>query len=259
MEENKLNFFQRVIISIKDFEKYDIFALESSKNSIKYLFTIILIFSLIATLAYGYKIINGGLPELLNEVESELNGELEIDIEEMQEVVEQNYEIFFIVTFFTVLITYFFSTFIDAIMLGILGLIVARIVGMKMQYKAAFNIGVYSLTLPIILQIIYIVVNILFGFEVKYFQWMYATISYIYVVVAILMIKTQFINQQRELLKIQLEQDKVRQEMQEQDNNIDNDEDKNKKNDEEDKTNDKGQEKEEKDNNIGEEPEGTNA
>ena len=37
MEEEKIGFFKRVIISVKDFEKYDIFALEDWKNSIKYL------------------------------------------------------------------------------------------------------------------------------------------------------------------------------------------------------------------------------
>ena len=42
---------------------------------------------------------------------------------------------------------------------------------------------------------------------------MYSTISYIYVIVAILMIKTDFIQRQMELIKLAQEQEKVREEM----------------------------------------------
>lgn len=253
MEEEKIGFFKRVIISIKDFEKYDIFALESCKNSIKYLFTIILIFSIIATLVYSLKVINGGLEEILVQVEDELNEDLGMNVNEMQEVIKQNYEIFFIVVFFSVLTAYFTTTFIDAAMLGLLGLIVAGLVGMRIKYKSTFNIGIHALTLPLILQIIYLSVNILTGFEVKYFQWMYTTISYIYVVVAILMIKTQFINQQIELMKIQLEQEKVRKEMENQE------EPENENPEEKKQEEPKDEKKKEEDNNLGAEPEGTNA
>ena len=69
---------------------------------------------------------------------------------------------------------------------------------------------------PIILNAIYIVVNLFTGFEVKYFQWMYATISYIYIIIAILMIKTDLINRQIELQKIYEEQEKVKKELEEQ-------------------------------------------
>lgn len=60
----------------------------------------------------------------------------------------------------------------------------------------------HSLTLPLILNLIYIIVNTYTGFEVRYFQWMYTSISYIYVVVAILMIKTEIINQKIQLIKL---------------------------------------------------------
>lgn len=252
MEQEKIGFFKKVLISIKDFEKYDIFALESFKNSIKYLFTLILIFSIIATLIYSIKVVNGGLEEIINKVQDELNEDLGMNIQEMQETVKQNYEVFFIIVFFSVLTAYFTTTFIDAAMLGILGLIVARLIGIRMKYKATVNIGIHALTLPLILQIIYLTVNILTGFEVKYFQWMYTTISYIYVVVAILMIKTQFINQQIELMKIKLEQEKVKEEINQQE------EPKNEE-PEEKQEKSKDEDKKEEDNNLGAEPEGTNA
>lgn len=252
MEQEKIGFFKKVLISIKDFEKYDIFALESFKDSIKYLFTLILIFSIIATLVYSIKVVNGGLEEIMNKVQDELNEDLGMNIQEMQETVKQNYEVFFIIVFFSVLTAYFTTTFIDAAMLGILGLIVARLIGIRMKYKATVNIGIHALTLPLILQIIYLTVNILTGFEVKYFQWMYTTISYIYVVVAILMIKTQFINQQIELMKIKLEQEKVKEEINQQE------EPKNEE-PEEKQEKPKDEDKKEEDNNLGAEPEGTNA
>lgn len=252
MEQEKIGFFKKVLISIKDFEKYDIFALESFKDSIKYLFTLILIFSIIATLIYSIKVVNGGLEEIINKVQDELNEDLGMNIKEMQETVKQNYEVFFIIVFFSVLTAYFTTTFIDAAMLGILGLIVARLIGIRMKYKATVNIGMHALTLPLILQIIYLTVNILTGFEVKYFQWMYTTISYIYVVVAILMIKTQFINQQIELMKIKLEQEKVKKEINQQE------EQKNEE-PEEKQEKPKDEDKKEEDNNLGAEPEGTNA
>lgn len=252
MEQEKIGFFKKVLISIKDFEKYDIFALENFKDSIKYLFTLILIFSIIATLVYSIKVVNGGLEEIINKVQDELNEDLGMNIKEMQETVKQNYEVFFIIVFFSVLTAYFTTTFIDAAMLGILGLIVARLIGIRMKYKATVNIGMHALTLPLILQIIYLTVNILTGFEVKYFQWMYTTISYIYVVVAILMIKTQFINQQIELMKIKLEQEKVKEEINQQE------EQKNEE-PEEKQEKPKDEDKKEEDNNLGAEPEGTNA
>lgn len=138
-----------------------------------------------------------------------------------------SYASIFIAMFISLYIIYTFSTIIDVFMLAILGFIVARIVGMKMKFKATFNIGIYALTLPILLNIVYIIINNLTGFEIKYFSWMYTTISYIYVIVAILLIKTDFIDKQVELMKIIEEQEKVRQEIIEREEQKKNEEDKN--------------------------------
>ena len=88
------------------------------------------------------------------------------------------------ITFFTTIFIYLFAVYfssniIDAIVLGVLGYLFARIVRLKLKYRACFNIGVYALTLPILLNLIYIIVNTYTGFEIKYFQWMYTSISYI--------------------------------------------------------------------------------
>lgn len=125
------------------------------------------------------------------------------------------YSGFVLLVFLYMFTIYFISTLIDAFMLGILGFILARIIGVKIKFKATFNIGVYALTLPIILNLIYLIVNSFTGFTIRYFQWMYTTISYIYVIVAILIIKTDLINRQIELMKIVEEQEKVKRELEE--------------------------------------------
>ena len=100
METEKIGFFKRVLISIKDFEKYDIFAMEKWQSSIKYLFIITLIFSFIFTILYSYKILTGGLDDLINQVDVNISEELNMSSTEMQEIVQQNYAVFFIVIFF---------------------------------------------------------------------------------------------------------------------------------------------------------------
>ncbi len=119
----------------------------------------------------------------------------------------------FFVVFIYVYAVYLATAFVDIMMLGVLGFIIGRIAGMKIRFKATFNIGIYALTLPILLNILYIVVNTLTGFTIQNFSWMYTTISYIYVIVAIFMIKSDFIDKQAELMKIIEEQEKVRREI----------------------------------------------
>ena len=85
-EENtkKMNFCQRVITSIKDFDKYQIFAVEKSGVAIKYLVILVIIFSLIGAITFTIKFanyINGGIKyfeENINEV-SYKDGSLSIN------------------------------------------------------------------------------------------------------------------------------------------------------------------------------------
>ena len=110
-------------------------------------------------------------------------------------------------------IIYFIAIFRDVLILSVLTLIISKFSRINLKFAPSFNIAVRSITLPVVLNLIYIIVNLLTGFTIKYFQLMYTTISYIYVVVAILMIKTDFINRQLELIKLAQEQEKVREEM----------------------------------------------
>ncbi len=159
------------------------------------------------------------------------------------------YMLFFVTVFVYLFIIYFSSNIVDAIVLGALGYIFARIVKLRLRFKATFNIGIHALTLPIILNLIYIMVNTFTNFTISYFQWMYTTVSYIYVAVAILMIKTEIINQKIQLMKLEKIQEKVATE--------DTLEVEPKEKEKEEKKEEQREEKEEKD--SGEQPEGSNA
>ena len=109
----------------------------------------------------------------------------------------------------------FINIIFNAVMLAIMGQLIALFLRIRLKFVAALKMGVYSLTLPTILLLLYVLINSRTGFVIENFLWLYTTISYIYIVIAMLMIKTDFINMQQELIKIQIEQQKVHEEMQE--------------------------------------------
>ncbi len=121
--------------------------------------------------------------------------------------------LFFIKAIIYMFIVYMFTVLIDIILLVLLTYIVTRIAGLRLKHSAVYNISAYSLTLPIILNIIYFIVNSLTGFTIKYFQIMYTAIASIYIITAILMIKSDVIKKQLELNRIIEEQERVREEI----------------------------------------------
>ncbi len=176
------------------------------------------------------------------------------------------------VTLISVLISLFPTTLIDILLFSAMGYIFTRIARVRIRYSAVYNISAYSLTLPIILNIIYVIVNFFTGFTIKYFDIMYTAITSIYIITAILMIKSEVIKKQIELAKIIQEQEKVRQELQQKE-----EEEKEKKEREEQKKKEKEEKEDKKDEdnseagkktkknkknnpdiNIGNEPEGNN-
>lgn len=339
----KIGFFKRVIISIKDFEKYIEFAIEKTTTAIGYLAKLIIIFALVISATFTYRFVTDiqkGISYFKEEIPDLVYKEDELVVEAKEPIkIENNQSIlqyiivdtnatqeeqanytkevasynngivilkdkfilknsllkepmqylykdianqygigdftkeqavklieeidktalysgfFFMMSIYLFLI-YLVTVLLDAFTFFILGLIVSRIVGIKIKAKPIFNMAIYSLTLPIVLNLIYIVVNTFTGFTIQYFQWMYTAIASIYMIVAILMIKADFINKQKELMKIVEEQEKVRREIQEQEQRQ-----KEKKEKEEQKKKEKEEEKKEKkkDNNLGEEPEGSKA
>ncbi len=300
MQNEKIGFFQKIVISIKDFDKYVLFASERMSESLKYLLKLMLMFSVLISIGFTYifyttvqkciayfnnniksvnytdsemtvnedeKIViendkfvvqyiefntgktedsyeNDGRVELYNSYIIFLKDKVIIknpivdsytltfsykDFESKYNITQFNekdliniitnlnkpylYLAAFVSIFIYMFLVYTISGIFDILLLTLLGYIVGRIAKIKLKLSSAFSVGVHALTLPIILNLIYILINLFTGFTIKYFGWMYTTISYIYVIVAILMIKTDIINTQIQLAKIMKEQEKVRQEL----------------------------------------------
>ena len=165
---------------------------------------------------------------------------------------------FFISILVYMFVIYFSNVLIDILLLVILAYIVTRLAGLKLKNSAIYNIAAYSLTLPIFLNILYIVANIFAGFKIKYFQIMYSAIASIYIIAAILIIKADVIKKQIELNKIIEEQEKVNQEIKKQQEEKREKEEQDRKDKEPQKRN---KEKNEDENEEGavKEPEGNNA
>lgn len=343
--KEKIGFFKRIFLAVKEFEQYGIFAAEDVSVSIKYLLKIMLIFVLVVSGIFmyqfhtyfqgaveyfnnninevyfldGYLVLNQGdkieirndtsiLPYILidtdasnEEIESYqnelnhystgilmLNNKLIYKNDLLNQTVEYQYSdllanygiqefhkqdivnliegidkvslyvSIFIILFIYLYMIYFATALVDIIMLAVLGFIVGRMVGIKIRLKATFNIGIYAITLPILLNLVYVIVRNLTGFTIQYFSWMYTTISYIYVIVAILMIRTDFINKQVELMKILEEQERVRQQMKWQEEQKKKEEEKNENKDNKDNNDEpkeekkKSKKKEKDENSLGE-------
>lgn len=306
MEEKKkkTSFFKELFSSIKDFEEYQEFALRPLGKAIGYLFKLMLVFAIIASIGFTYRLcdtyqkgvnyVNGQMPEFSYEegrlsVQSEEpivydnTGELmglvivDTNIQE-QEVIDeyvkkvnlyqngmillkdkvimknavstsiasQNYtDIFdskgitkferqdlvdyfnnlnpavisitvYLVTAIYIFILYLITSVSDTILMGIMGLFLSRILGVRMKFKSSFAIAVHAITFPILLNAIYIVVNLLTGFEIRYFNIMYNTVSLIYVVTAILIIRSNLIKRHMELKKLEEEQQNIKVEIEKQ-------------------------------------------
>lgn len=302
-KEKKLSFIKKVIISIKDFDKYEVFLYEGFQKSLLYLIQIMAIFTAIVTIlsVYDYskkldtaervfnekvssisyeneklsvnnneKIETDELTELLGKIivdtselneeqintykeglEKEnkailfLNNEIILKYQTRQEVLEVKYtdllqesnignniskesllayykdNLFNIYisagfsSFTTMFMIYIVSILSDCIILALLTYLIARIVKIKIKLVSAFSLSVHALTLPLILNMFYVIINAFTGYVIKYFQVMYMAISFIYIITAIFMIKSDFIKKQMELQKIEDEQQKVREELQE--------------------------------------------
>ncbi len=180
----------------------------------------------------------------------------------------------FIYAFIYTFIINLLNLITDVVMLSLIGLITAWVARIIIRYAAIFNLSVYSLTLSVILNMIYIAINIFIDFEIEYFQVMYVAVAAIYLIATIFILKTEFIKKQRELMKIeeaqaivrkQLEEDeeeKQREKEREERKKKDKEEEekeKNKKPEEKDKKEKSGNNKEKKDGGLGQTPQGSNA
>ena len=296
MKNKKINFFKRMLYAIKDFEKYQEFALENKAIAIKYIMKLVLILAIVISICFicgfasivkqGINYFRNDFPNLyfqnnelvvesdtpiIHEFEENYSGIIIVDttvLDEEKEYKEkldlyengvvlskdsitlkntkgikthsyssitdlygitdftkqdiENYftnknvytlyiYVFTMMLLYTYII-YIITTILDAVLLAIFGLLSSRISKINLKFSVIYKMSLYALTLPIILNAIYIIVNYTTGFVIEYFDWMYTAISFIYLITAILMIKSDIIKQQMELLRIEEEQKRIREE-----------------------------------------------
>lgn len=141
----------------------------------------------------------------------------------------------------------------DVIVLTLFGIIAARICGIRITAKLMSKITIHAITLPVIITGIYTVVYLFTGFVIQYFNIMYLLISYVYIVAAIMILKTDLMKQQEELIKIEEVRKEVKKELEEEELELERE---NKKKKEEENKEEKGEELKE-DTGINAEPDGS--
>lgn len=102
---------------------------------------------------------------------------------------------------------------INALEIAVFGWLTTVITRIKIRFVAIYNMAIYALTLSTILNMIYIIINIFTTFTISYFQVAYITISYVYLATVIFLLKDDLIKRLQEVEKIKKEQEKVRQEI----------------------------------------------
>ena len=155
---------------------------------------------------------------------------------------------------------YFINTLWYAIIIGIVGYFTMWMLKMKMRFVAVFNMTIYALTLSTILNILYLIVNMLFNFTIEYFSIMYITVATIYLLAAIFILKTDLMKKQAEVMKIVEAQQIVKKELEEQEKEDKKEKEERKKEDKKEEKKDEETKKEENKGNVkNDEPEGSKA
>lgn len=173
------------------------------------------------------------------------------------------YASIFLTIFIYSFVVYFLTTISNVVLLSIFGFITTVLAKIKMRYVAIFNMSVYAITLSVILNMLYIVINIFVPFNMQYFQVMYIAVAAIYLVAAILIIKSDFIKKQSELMKIVETEEIVKKEIKEKSGSKEKNNDENKEKNEKGNQEKKKKTKKEHENNdegdVKDEPEGSQA
>lgn len=160
------------------------------------------------------------------------------------------YEKYSITIFTGLFLTGIIYAFLDTLRVALFGWITAVIAKIKMKFSAVYTMSIYAFTFPMLLEIVYIVINYFTDFTIKYFQVAYTTIAYIYLAAAIFILKDDFIKKMQEVMKIKQEQKNVREEIKRQEEK--------KEEPKEDKEQKKKEDKED-DESDGDEPQGSEA
>lgn len=165
----------------------------------------------------------------------------------------------FLTLFIYAFAVYLINTLFYIIIISMVGFLATMILKLKIRFVAVFNMAVYSITLPTILNIIYIIVNTVYKYAISYFDVMYVMISTIYILAAIFMLKSEFNKKQGEVQKIvEVEKEVKEEQKQEEENNKEDTKKSEKKETKKKKEKSKDKETTEEKNEPGE-PEGSNA
>ena len=108
----------------------------------------------------------------------------------------------FAVIFISTFLTYFLTAILDTIALSLLGFIVSRLIRIPFKYGALYSLSISAITLPVILNAIYLIANMFTGFVIPYFQIMYTLIAYVYLIAALLIMRSEIIKKK---VQIQIE------------------------------------------------------
>lgn len=165
----------------------------------------------------------------------------------------------FLVLFIYAFAIYSINLLFYIIMISLFGYLTTMILKLKIRYVAIFNMAVYSITLPIILNMIYLIINAFYQYKINYFDVLYMLISSIYIMAAIFILKSEFNKKQGEVKKIVEVEKQVKEEAEEEKREEEKQEEK--ENEKRNKDTGKKDKKEEKKENLqdGIEPEGSNA
>lgn len=300
-EKNKMSFFKKFIISIKDFEKYGMFVKESIGQTIIYILLLILIFSITLTAASAKGIIdnfnsyisdikeeiysinyqNGTISINENEkleIESSklINGKILIDTSELSDEEIDSYEKeldeeknFIIILKDSIIIknemvtenfrasyseleennaievnlfkniidnwtsdnnntinillilssfglwyyAYILDALVNILVLSFICYITSKILKLDNKFLSAFNIATHAITLPIVLNLIYVIIRLYTDFEIPYFGIMYYGIAYVYIITALFMMKSDNMKMQMDLQKIKEVGEQVKEEL----------------------------------------------
>lgn len=143
---------------------------------------------------------------------------------------------FFVLVFIGQYLVNILQIFADLILVAILGHMTARICKIKLRAGSLLTLSIYAMTLSVILNTIYITIKLITGFVISYFNIMYLLIAYVYIVAAMLMIKTDIIKCNEELAmaiemqkQLKKEQEEQEQEEQEEEEKREREKDKQKK------------------------------
>ena len=109
----------------------------------------------------------------------------------------------FAVIFISTFLTYLLTAILDTIALSLLGFIVSRLIRVPFKYGALYSFSISAITLPVILNCIYMVVNMFTGFVIPYFQIMYTLISYVYLIAALLIMRSEIMKKKVQI-KVQI-------------------------------------------------------